>query len=175
MEAKLLCSGRRSALKQMTVRWRVKRRRNYIQLWFFVDQQLLLQCNGGVWCRVGAGSGGSVVWTASVKQIISKISGGQGVVFVSDCYPWTVMTSVNLEWHKSHIEFLYGSPACSDWGRIMQNLIGIWFRKWPKSNLKRSDSMWFSVLTAIRSGSHRGELIRFKPLGPAVWSQSNCH
>lgn len=45
-----------------------------LQLWLFVDEQLLLQDRGVCGCRVGARSGGIVTRMAPMKRVSSKIS-----------------------------------------------------------------------------------------------------
>lgn len=90
-------------------------------------------------------------------------------VSVFDFILHAVMTNVDLRWRIRCAEYRQGGD------RISANLIcicRIW--KWPKSNLKISDSCDLCCSYChytIRSGSRRGQKIRFEPLGPAVWTQ----
>lgn len=103
-------------------------------------------------------------WLSHIRRVIKVLP----VCKIS--YQSGIMTNVDLEWRKSHVNSVLTVQTCktSDPNWILDH---IW--KWANSKLKTWDSMWFVFLTLSwnKNESHITELhMRFGPHLPAVWT-----
>lgn len=100
-------------------------------------------------------------------------------VFVYDSWLLTVMMTVDLEWRERHTKFPYGLHACSDWGDLFQKARS--FSDWNLRSMVAQiwfETITFFVICAVRTAikqsylgrTGKGGKIRFRSLGPAVWT-----